>query len=120
MIVTDEEIEAAAHECMKFVVSEVSRQGGGIASFDGTHPFVQCIQRGIDRVAEANGNDPLVIGFEVPDASNDIQMMSVWSDALKMFDVSADHKMAALKWFESYAKSEIKKQRIEEANDDHS
>ena len=116
---TDEEIEAAAHECMKFVVSNVSR-GGGIASFDGTHPFVQCIQRGIDRVAEANGNDPLVIGFEVPDASNDIQMMSVWSDALKMFDVSADHKKAALKWFDSYAKSEIKKQQITEANDANS
>ena len=119
MIVTDEEIEAAAHECMKFVVSEVSR-GGGITCFDGTSPFEQCIREGIDRVAEANGNGPLVIGFEVPEASNDIQMMSVWSDALKMFDVSSDHKMAALTWFESYAKSEIKKQRIEEANDDHS
>ena len=103
MIVTDEEIEAAAHECMKFVVSEVSR-GCGVASFDGTHPFAECIRRGIDRVVEKNRNDPLVIGFEVPVASNDIQMMSVWSDALKMFDVSADHKMAALKWFDSYAK----------------
>ena len=119
MIVTDEEIEAAAHECMKFVVSNVSR-GGGIASFDGTHPFVQCIQRGIDRVAETNGNGPLVIGFEVPEASNDIQMMSVWSDALKLFDVSADHKMAALSWFHSYAQSEIAKQRIAEASDDDS
>ena len=117
MIVTDEQIEAAARECMKFVVREATRQGCGIASFDGTHPFAECIRRGIGQMVEKNRNDPLVIGFEVPKASNDIQMMSVWSDALKMFDVSADHKMAALEWFDSYATSEIKKQRIEEANE---
>ena len=56
---------------------------------------------------------PLTIGFEVPDSSQDIQMMSVWAESLKRFETSPEHKTAALKWFKSYAESEIKKQKID-------
>ena len=57
----------------------------------------------------------LIVGFEIPDSTPDIQMMSVWADSLKRFEASPEHKVAALKWFKSYAESEIKKQK----NDPH-
>ena len=51
--------------------------------------------------------------FEIPESSADIQMMTVWAKALEGFEVEPAHKRAALKWFRSYALSEIRKQEAE-------
>ena len=59
---------------------------------------------------------PLAVVFEVPDSTPDIQMMHVWAESLERFDVTPEHKTAALEWFKSYAESEIKKQKVDQGN----
>lgn len=50
-VLTDSAIKRAAFHCMKFVCGTINRTGGGISAFDGTHPFEQCIRKGIADVS---------------------------------------------------------------------
>ena len=110
---SEEEIKAAAHECMRHVCDTLDKASLSVDNFNGTYSFEQCIRKGIEkaRVSQSEKNQPLTIGFPIPISTQDIQMMSVWSQSLKHFDVSPEHKTAALRWFESYAASEIEKQQ---------
>ena len=98
---------------MIFVVNTLQRKSLDVNNFNGTHPFEQCIRNGIEKANDNREKGPLCVGFNVPESTSDIQMMSVWSQALDFFIVTPEHKTAALKWFQSYAKSEIKKQKTE-------
>jgi len=82
---SEAEIQAAAHECMLFVVNTLQRKSLDVNNFNGTHPFEQCIRNGIEKANDNGEKDPLCVGFNVPDSTPDIQMMSVWSQALDFF-----------------------------------
>ena len=45
---SEEEIQQAARECMRYVVGTFRNGKTYIGYFDGTHPFVECIKRGIE------------------------------------------------------------------------
>ena len=100
---------------MRHVCDTLDKASLSVDNFNGTYSFEQCIRKGIEKVKTSppEENQPLIVRFPVPTSTQDIQMMSVWSQSLKHFDVSPEHKTAALKWFESYAASEIDKQRTE-------
>ena len=100
---------------MRHVCDTLLRKSLSVDDFNGTHSFEQCIRKGIDKVQTGppKENQPLIVRFPVPTSTQDIQMMSVWSQSLKHFNVSPEHKTAALRWFKSYAASDIEKQREE-------
>lgn len=49
---SEEEIQQAASECMRFVVGTFRNGKTCIGYFDGTHPFVECIKRGIENARQ--------------------------------------------------------------------
>ena len=46
---SEEEIKAAAYECMKHVCDTLLRRSLSVDDFNGTYSFEQCIHKGIEK-----------------------------------------------------------------------